>query len=175
MRKQTKKVALMGLLFALALILNFVEQMLPSLPIAVPGVKLGLSNIVTMYALIFLDAGSAFTITVLKGLSVMFMRGVVAAGMSLGGGLVSLICMLLFYHLLVKPGGHSRVRLISLGIMGGIFHNVGQLAVSSMILNSAAAFAYLPVLLVSGVIMGFLTGTTLAMLYPYFKNYNSAK
>ena len=175
MRRQTKKVALLGLLFALALILNFVEQMLPSLPIAVPGIKLGLSNIVTMYALVFMDFGSALTITVLKGMSVLFMRGVVASAMSLGGGIVSLLCMVVFYYVFVKPGDHSRVRLISLGVMGGIFHNVGQLAMSSIILKSAAAFAYLPVLLVSGVIMGFLTGTTLAMLYPYFKNYNNKK
>ena len=172
MRKQTKRVALMGLLFALALILNFVEQTLPALPIAVPGVKLGLSNIVTMYALVFLDFGSALTITVLKSMSVMFMRGAVAAFLSLGGGVVSLMVMALFYYILVRPGGNSRVRLVSLGIMGGIFHNVGQISVSCIILKTTAAFAYLPVLLVSGVVMGFLTGTTLAMVYPYFLQHN---
>lgn len=172
MREQSKKVALLGMMFALALVLSFFEQMLPPLPIAMPGVKLGLSNIVTMYALVFMDVKSAGIIALLKGLSVLFMRGLVASFMSLGGGLVSVLAMAIFYVIFVKRSNFSKIRLLALAIVGSIFHNVGQLFVSCLVLKTTAAFAYLPILMVSGIAMGVLTGTTLAVLTPYFTKLN---
>ena len=78
---KVKRLALMGLLFALAMALSFLESLLPALPMLPPGIRLGLSNIVTMYALFVLGPVSGYTIAVLKSLFVLLPRGAVAAAM----------------------------------------------------------------------------------------------
>lgn len=85
----------MGLLFALAMALSFLESLLPALPMLPPGIRLGLSNIVTMYALFVLGPVSGYTIAVLKSLFVLLTRGAVAAAMSASGGIASVTVMLL--------------------------------------------------------------------------------
>ena len=84
---KVKRLALMGLLFALAMALSFLESLLPALPMLPPGIRLGLSNIVTMYALFVLGPVSGYTIAVLKSLFVLLTRGAVAAAMSASGGI----------------------------------------------------------------------------------------
>ena len=88
----------MGLLFAVAVVLSYIEGMvtIPGLP---PGIKLGLSNIVTMYCVFFLGVPSAYTLAILKALSVLLMRGPTGALLSLLGGLVSVTVMLLLLRL----------------------------------------------------------------------------
>ena len=92
---KVKRLALMGLLFALAMALSFLESLLPALPMLPPGIRLGLSNIVTMYALFVLGPVSGYTIAVLKSLFVLLTRGAVAAAMSASGGIASVTVMLL--------------------------------------------------------------------------------
>ena len=92
---KVKRLALMGLLFALAMALSFLESLLPALPMLPPGIRLGLSNIVTMYALFALGPVSGYTIAVLKSLFVLLTRGAVAAAMSASGGIASVTVMLL--------------------------------------------------------------------------------
>jgi len=154
-------VSLMGMLFALAMVLSFLEGMLPVLPAMPPGVKLGLSNIVTMYTLFFLGRRSAYTIAVLKSLFVLMLRGPVGASLSLAGGLLSVTVMLLLMALPQEPS-----KLI-LSVCGAVFHNIGQLLMSVAVLKSAFAFAYLPVMILSGVAMGLLTAMLLKLLLPY--------
>lgn len=101
--RKVKRLALMGLLFALAMALSFLESLLPALPMLPPGIRLGLSNIVTMYALFVLGPVSGYTIAVLKSLFVLLTRGAVAAAMSASGGIASVTVMLL---LSLLPG-HS--------------------------------------------------------------------
>ena len=84
---KVKRLALMGLLFALAMALSFLESLLPALPMLPPGIRLGLSNIVTMYALFVLGPVSGYTIAVLKSLFVLLTRGAVAAALSASGGI----------------------------------------------------------------------------------------
>lgn len=165
-KSTARQVALMGLLFALAAVLSFIEGLLPVLPTLPPGVKLGLSNIVTMFALFFLGKGSGFTLAVLKALFVLFTRGPTAFCMSLAGGLLSVFVMLLLMQFPSKP----HLTLIS--IFGAIFHNIGQLMISALVLHSTLAFGYLPVMVLSGVVMGFLTSLLLKVLKPYLVRMN---
>ncbi len=92
---KTRSLVLTGLLFALALVLTVVENAFPALPLPVPGVKFGLSNIAVMYALFFLKKSQAFSIAVLKGLFVAATRGVIAGILSISGGILSLTVMII--------------------------------------------------------------------------------
>ena len=89
----------MGLLFALAMALSFLESLLPALPMLPPGIRLGLSNIVTMYALFVLGPVSGYTIAVLKALFVLLTRGAVAAAMYRHGHAFQLGCVLVVLHM----------------------------------------------------------------------------
>lgn len=155
---KAKTVALTGMLFALALTLSFAESMLTPLLGLAPGVKLGLANIVVMYALLFLDRRQALLLAVLKGGFALLTRGAVSACLSLCGGLLSLGVMVLLRF--AKP-----TRLI-LSASGAIAHNLGQLAAASVLLGSGLALAYAPVLLISGLVMGWLTSLSLSAVIP---------
>ena len=159
------KVAVPGLMLALALVLSLFESMLPALPFLPVGVKLGLSNIVTMYCLLFLGARTAFAVAVLKALFVLLTRGAIGAALSLSGGLCSVCLMLLFKRM---PGLGDRL----ISVVGAISHNVGQLILASIILKSIYTFYYLPVMILSGVGMGLITGILLRLVMPYLKNVN---
>ena len=165
-KNAARQVSLMGLLFALAAVLNFIEGLLPVLPMLPPGVKLGLSNIVTMYTLFFLGTGSGAVIAVLKAFLVLLTRGPVAACLSAAGGLLSVAVMALLLRLNNKP----HTMLVS--IFGAVFHNLGQLAASAVVLQSLYAMAYLPVMILSGVVMGIITAVLLKALQPYFLQLN---
>ncbi len=159
------KVAFPGLMLALALVLSVFESMLPALPFLPVGVKLGLSNIVTMYCLLFLGAKTAFAVAVLKALFVLLTRGAIGAALSLSGGLCSVCLMLLFKRI---PGLGDRL----ISVVGAISHNIGQLILASIILKSIYTFYYLPVMILSGVGMGLITGILLRLVMPYLKNVN---
>lgn len=160
-----KKITLMGLLFSLALILSVFESMLPVLPGMPPGVKLGLSNIVTMYCLFCLGFKESLIIALLKSAFVFLMRGIISASISLSGGLLSVIIMLVFIFL-----SKSKLSELIVSILGGIFHNVGQLIIISFYMGTNIAFYYLPVLLISGFFMGLVTGIVVKTVMPYIKN-----
>ena len=147
--RKVKRLALMGLLFALAMALSFLESLLPALPMLPPGIRLGLSNIVTMYALFVLGPVSGYTIAVLKSLFVLLTRGAVAAAMSASGGIASVTVMLL------------------LSVFGGAAHNVGQLIAARFIISNQYVWYYLPVLLAAGLLMGAITGMALRVVMPY--------
>lgn len=170
MKKQStaaaRQVALMGMLFALAAVLSALESLFPVLPMLPPGVKLGLSNIVTMHTLFFMGTGSGMTIAVLKALFVLLTRGPTAACLSLAGGLASVAAM----ALLLRLPGPPAAALVS--ICGAVLHNLGQLAAAALVLRSAFAFAYLPVMVLSGTAMGLLTALLLRLLGPYLRQIN---
>ena len=157
-----RKIAFMGLLFATAMVLSFLESMLPVLPMLPPGVKLGLSNIVTMYALFTLGVGPGFTIAVLKSLFVFLIRGALASALSLAGG-VTALCLMLLLGLL--PGVRKNYLLLS--IFGAVGHNVGQVLLAAVLLQNRYFLATLPLLVLSGVGMGVVTGLTLRAVMPY--------
>lgn len=161
------KIALLGLMLALALALSFFESLLPALPFMPVGVKLGLSNIVTMYCLFFLGGSSALSVAFLKACFVFLMRGPVGAALSLAGGLLSIGAMLVVKKLPSLSNGF-------VSIVGAIAHNIGQLALASVILKSAYTFYYLPVMIISGAVMGSVTGILLRLVMPYLQNADKA-
>lgn len=128
-----RRAAVMGLLLALAVALNLAESFLPALPMLPPGVKPGLSNIVTIYGLFYLGAGNALCIAVLKSTFVLITRGVTAGALSVSGGILSVLAMLAVRKLLT-----DKEAVIS--ISGAVFHNFGQLCVAAFMLKSTAVF-----------------------------------
>ena len=161
-RKESKAhhVALSGLLFALAMALSFIEGTLV-IPGLLPGMKLGLANIVVMYALFFMGARQALVLDVLKALFVFLVSGATAGFLSLCGGLLSLLVMWLLYDRCpVRP------TWFILSVCGALAHNIGQLLGASVILSTAISLYYAPVMLVLGLVMGMLTSVTLRALLP---------
>ena len=158
MKGRAARVARMGLLFSLALVLSFFESTLSGW-IPVPGIKLGLSNVVTMYCLFCLGWREAYILAVLKSLFVFLTRGAVGAAMSLSGGLLSVTIMLV----LVKLRRDSH---LFISICGGLFHNLGQLMMAAFVMDNLMVFYYFPILAVAGVGMGILTGVLTRTLEP---------
>ncbi len=161
MKKKTQKTALLGILAAQALALSFLENLIPALPFMPPGVKLGLSNIVTMFCAGTMGFFEAIAITVIKSLFALVTRGVTAFFMSLGGGLLSTVAMCLMIKFVKNKSGYIGVAVVS-----SVCHNLGQLTVSIFITKTTAMFNYFPVLLLSGVLMGVITGLILKAVMP---------
>jgi len=160
---KTQMLVLTSMIFAAALVLAIVENMLPPLPIAVPGVKFGLSNIAVMYALFFLGKKQAYTIGILKAVFVFITRGGIAGLLSLSGGILSITVMLLLMAVF-----RDRITYLILSIFGAVFHNVGQFIVITVIYTGMNMWAYFPVLLISGIAAGIVTSTLLRFIMPAF-------
>jgi len=161
---KTKSLVLAGLLFSIAIVLSIVENSFPPLMVGIPGVKLGLSNISVMYALFFLHKGQAFSIAILKAMFVFLTRGFVAALLSLSGGMISLLIMIILLAIFKE-----KISYLMISIFGAVFHNIGQLVAISFIFTSIYIWAYLPVLLITGVLAGIATSTLLKFILPAFK------
>lgn len=144
----TRKISNIAILSALAIISGYIESLFPISPI--PGIKLGISNIVILFALYKADFSSAFFIMLIKVLvtSLLF-SGLNVLFYSLTGGVFSILIMYLFKPIFSKIG---------VSISGGIFHNIGQLLAASVMMKTTAVFVYTPYLLISGIIVGFITG-----------------
>ncbi|MEL7655217.1 MAG: Gx transporter family protein [Bacillota bacterium] len=161
---KTQIMVLTSLIFATAMVLAVVENMLPPLPIAVPGVKFGLSNIAVMYALFFLGKKQAYTIAILKSAFVFITRGGIAALLSLTGGILSITVMLLLVMVF-----REKITYMVISIFGAVFHNIGQFIVIAMIYTGMNLWAYFPVLLISGLVAGVVTSTLLRFIIPAFQ------
>lgn len=155
----SKKVALMGILFALAIAFSFMESMVTPLLGLPPGVKLGLANVVVMFALFFMTWKQALLLVGLKAVFGLLTRGAVAGALSLSGGVVSLLLMVL----LTLPVKKISITVISL--LGAISHNMAQLFIIRLLFGQYVLF-YAPILLASGVVMGILSAILLRVLIP---------
>lgn len=162
-RTELRKLVLLAMLFALALVLSWVEGFLPPIPAPVP-LKFGLSNIAVMYALFFLNAPSAFLLAILKSSFVLMQRGFLSASLSLGGGVLSVAVMLILSRAL-----RHRISFLILSISGAIFHNIGQFSVLLLYYNVRSIVWIMPYLLVTGIGTGVLSATLLKMLIPALK------
>ena len=146
-----RRVALCGLMVALAFILSYVERMIP-INIGIPGVKLGLANLVVLLALCTLSPKEAFLIAVIRIiLSGLTFSGLFSMLYALAGGLLSYLVMLI----LIKK---DLLGMTGVSICGGISHNIGQLLVAMCVLETGNVWYYFPVLLISGAVSGTLIG-----------------
>ena len=146
------KLTRMALLTAVALIIFMIEAQIPS-PVPVPGVKLGLANIITIYAVFVLGPKSALMILVSR----VFLGSVFSGQMmtllySLGGGLLCWCVMCLLRRIVTE----KQIWICS--VFGAIAHNIGQMIVASAIAKTPALLSYLPVLMISAVVTGAFTG-----------------
>ena len=157
----TKRLVLLALMLSLAVVLSIIESNIP-IPIPIPGVRLGLANIIIMFALFHLKLSDALTLAVLKSAFVMLTRGPMAGTLSLTGGLFALAAMTLIISLPKNSGTYLLT-----GVAGAVFHNIGQIIAASLIMRTFL-WPYLPVLLVAGILTGIATSVLLKMTYPAF-------
>lgn len=157
MKGRSGTVALTGILATLALALSFLEGLLPPLPMTPPGFKLGLSNIVSMYAAGSLGLPCALFLAAIKGGFAFLTRGFAAGAMSLSGGLLSAVCVWGLWK--------TNASFMILGVCGALAHNAAQLC-CAYALTSASVVFYIPFLLLFGVLTGLLTGTVLKLTFP---------
>lgn len=154
---KTKRVAFLGMCIALSMILSFVESQIPPL-MAVPGVKVGLPNIVMVFMLYKIGAKETAIVSILRVILVGILFGTPLSMIySLVGAALSLIGMILLKKTnLFAP--------ITVSVAGGILHNIGQIATACLVMETAQIAYYLPVLLISGTVAGILIGLTAAMM-----------
>ena len=152
---KTKKIALLAMCVALAMILSYVESMIPS-P-GIPGVKLGLANLVVIFALYKLGWGEAAGISLLRVFLVSLLFGHVASLMySAAGAVLSLVGMIL----LKKT---DKLSCVAVSVIGGVLHNIGQILMAWLLMGPNVVY-YLPVLILSGTAAGVAVGLVAALL-----------
>lgn len=148
---KTRKIAYLGLLIALAFIFSYVEFLIP-VNLGVPGAKLGLANLVTVVALYTLKDRDAFLLSMIR----IVLAGLTFGGMasmiySLAGGMTSFAVM----------AAAKRTKLLTLtgvSVLGGVFHNIGQILMAILVLHTPSLVYYLPVLLLAGSLSGTAIG-----------------
>lgn len=159
---RSSKVAQYGLFAALAILMGYVEMLIP-LPLLVPGMKLGLANVIIVIVLYHMDTKSAFFISLVRVLmSGLLFQGFAGLLYSLAGALLSLAVM----ALLKKTG---KVSITGVSVMGGVFHNVGQIIVAAAVVGNIKMAYYLPFLLVTGVVTGFVIGAVARLALGYLQ------
>lgn len=152
-----KKVAQVGMYVALAFVLSYLESLFP-LSFAVPGIKLGLSNLVVMMGLYRFSVQTTFGIAIVRILLVGFTFGNLSSMIySLAGGMFSFLVMVF----LKKT---NKFSVYGVSMAGGVCHNIGQIAVASIILQTGLLVYYLPFLLVAGTVTGLLIGYVSGLL-----------
>ncbi len=164
--KSAKYIALTGMFFALAIALSFFESIIAGLFTLPPGVKIGLSNIVVIYALLSIGKMQAFVLIALKAIFAALTRGFVAGALSFAGGVLSFILMIL----LVKLAINKQYYIFCVSC--AIAHNLGQLLFLNFILKINYSLYYAPILLVFGIIMGSVTSMSLKILIPVLNKIN---
>lgn len=168
---KTRKIIYIGLLVAQALVLHIFEGMIP-LPFVTPGAKLGLANLVTVIALYTLETKrEAFLVLFLRLTFGAIFGGSVSSFMySATGGVLSFTFMVI-----IKETFKDKVSIIGVSATGAVFHNIGQILISSAIVQNIAVTLYLPVLSCIGIVTGIFIGITANLLIehmskiPYFK------
>ena len=159
---KTKKLVTLAVTVSVAMILSFVESRIPAF-VAIPGVKVGLANIAVIFALYKMGWREALAVSLVRVALVALLFGsVVSLAYSTAGAILSLAVMIL----LRKTGVFTEV---AVSVVGGITHNVGQILVAFLLLDTGVVFYYLPFLLVSGIIAGIAVGVASSLLVKKIK------
>ena len=154
---ETRRIAQIGVLVSLAMVLSYLESLFPMF-LAVPGIRIGLANIAIVFALYHLGFRAALGISVVRVvLSALLFGSVISMSYSLCGALISLAMM----AILKRSGLFGTV---AVSVVGGVSHNLGQIAVACLILQTKAIAYYIPVLILSGVVSGVVIGIVSAVV-----------
>ena len=161
---RTARIVLYGMMIALAFVFSYLEHLIP-LNIGIPGIKLGLGNLVVLIALYTLGTGGAFVIAIVRiVLTGLTFGGLFSMLYSLAGGLLSFVVMALLSR-------SDRLHIAGVSICGGVMHNIGQLAVAMLVLETVNVWFYLPVLLISGAVTGVVIGIVGGLLVERLDKY----
>lgn len=153
-----KKTAFCGLVLALALIAGYAENLVP-VAVAIPGIKLGAANSVILILLYMVGVKEAFLVNISRALLSGFLFGSMSSILySLSGAVLSLLVMTLLKKM-------DRFSISGVSMAGGVFHNIGQLTMAALVLETTAVWYYLPVLIITGSITGFLIGSLSGEIY----------
>ena len=160
----TKKIAKISMLLSISVVLALMESFIPIFS-SIPGIKLGLANIVIVYAIYELSFKDAVYISILR----VILIGILRTGLfsinfffSLVGAVLSLIAM--------YACKRTKMSIVGVSIVGAIFHSIGQIIVAILFLSNVNVIYYLPVLIISSVITGLLIGLCSKKLIEYYKN-----
>jgi heptaprenyl diphosphate synthase len=167
MKKMTnlKKITTLGILASLAMVLSFVETLLPPVYAAVPGIKIGLANIVNVFLLYKFSVKDTAIVTLIRVLIVsMLFSNVMTLAYSIAGAVLSITVM----ALLKKTNLFSTV---GVSIAGGVAHNLGQIIVAILVTSTIEIGYYMIFLCISGVLSGMLIGIVGALVLKYSKNF----
>lgn len=152
MRPITKKIALLGLCTAVALVLAYIEVLLPPLFNAVPGIKIGLPNIIIIFVLYRFGFKEAAVVSLVRMIAVSFMFGnLMALIYSLAGAFLSMLVMVILKKM-------KFLSVVGVSVAGGVFHNVGQILAAMLLLGTTELGYYLIVLTVTGTVSGIFVG-----------------
>ena len=159
----TKRITTMALLTAVALILFTVEAQIPA-PVPIPGVKLGLANIITVYAMFALGPRDTLCILLVRVfLGSVFSGAMITFLYSMGGGMLCYLVMLPLRKILTGK------QIWVCGVIGAVVHNIGQTLVAAAVFRSFAVAVYLPLLMLSGIVTGLFTGLAAQFLLHRLK------
>ena len=159
---ESKKIAYYGLFASLAMLMSYVELLIP-LPMLVPGMKLGFANIIIVMVLYFMDGKSAFFISLVR----VVLSGLLFAGFA--GLLYSLSGAMLSLGVMVLTKKSNWFSIIGVSILGGISHNIGQIVVATLVVENLKLLYYIPVLLLFGLLTGAVIGVVSTIGLSYLK------
>ncbi len=152
MKKNSKAIAFIGLFTALAMIMAYIEVLIPPIFPAVPGIKMGLPNIIIVFLLYRCGPKAAIAVSLLRVVLVTALFGNATAFLfSFAGSVLSLLIMIIMRRL-------NLLSAVGVSITGGVAHNVGQIAMAILLLDTLEIGYYLVVLTVTGIIAGIVIG-----------------
>lgn len=163
-KSSVTELTLCAILISMALVLSYIERFIPlQMVIPLPGIKLGLANVVTLMALFFLGKKDAFTILILRCiLGSIFGGGISGLAFSMTGGLFSMIIMCIFKSF-------KGISIYGVSVLGAAAHNIGQILVAVLWMGSVYVIGYLPYLLIVSVFTGMATGSVCRGVFRILK------
>jgi len=162
MRNDSKKLTTLALSVAIAMILSFVESKIP-LFVAIPGIKVGLANIAVVFTLYKIGAKEAIAVSLVRVVLVSMIFGNIESMLfSLTGATLSFVVMFLMKK-------YTPLTEVAVSVSGGIMHNIGQIFVAFLLLETEVVFYYLPFLLISGIAAGVAVGIVSSLLVRKIK------
>lgn len=167
----TRKLTTIAVLVALAIVLHLFEAFIP-IPLPIPGVKLGLANIVTLLALVLFDFKTAFIIACMRTILGSLLSGTlfnIAFFLSFSGAVSATCLMALTLYSVRSQNLQSKFSLPGVSVAGAAAHNLGQLAMAALLVKHTGIFYYLPIMLLSSIPTGILTGLLLRELLNHLK------
>lgn len=163
MKKETKRFAILSIMIGLSLVLSYVDSLIP-IVVTIPGIKLGLANIATIYVLYRLGIKEAIIVSILRVfLSALLFGTVVTLSYSIVGATLSLLIMILLKK-------YTSFHAITISIVGAVMHNIGQIGVAILIMSTKEIVYYLPILVITGVISGIGVGLLAILVLKYTQN-----